>query len=374
MPLLTDRLFLQPSLRCLGVLGYFLFLTHICKASDAISCPVISLLGIDRNGEVDLNCKSKGWQAEAQVIWLDAAGNPLPAGPTETVRGPDDLYTVSSRVTVEKRHSNNFTCRVQQNSTNQVREAQIYIADDFFYIRSSSSSTIIGLAAGLAVCIVVILGGFIVWNYKTKRSCRDQTTERENENRSQSNRSEDRVVTGEETETQLLMTPETICTPQFVQMEVLNEEEQLRREAAEKARETLEAELETKKTELRKKQSDLLQLDEEKKKEEEENMKKLKEQLENKKTEVKELEAALAKMWLPSNAKKEQQQKKKEAETEVEKLEKQLETEEKELDTKIKQINDKQAEVQQLQEEIQEMETNLQSQAEQLESRNVKVE
>ena len=40
-----------------------------------------------------------------------------------------------------------------------------FISDDFFDIRSSSSSTTFGLAAGLAVCIVVILGGFIVWNY-----------------------------------------------------------------------------------------------------------------------------------------------------------------------------------------------------------------
>lgn len=51
----------------------------------------------------------------------------------------------------------------------------------------------------------------------TKRSHRDQTIAGENENHSQSNRSEERVVTGEETETQPLMTQEN------VQMEVLNE-------------------------------------------------------------------------------------------------------------------------------------------------------
>ena len=61
------------------------------------------------------------------MFWLDGEGNLLSAGPTETVRGPDDLYTVSSRVTVEKRHNNSFTCRVQQNHTNQTREAQIHV-------------------------------------------------------------------------------------------------------------------------------------------------------------------------------------------------------------------------------------------------------
>ena len=75
---------------------------------------------------------SKGWQEEAQVIWLDGEGNLLSAGPTETVRGSDGLYTVSSRVTVEKRHNNSFTCRVQQNHPSQTREAQIYIAGKLF--------------------------------------------------------------------------------------------------------------------------------------------------------------------------------------------------------------------------------------------------
>ena len=80
---------------------------------------------------VDLNCESKDWQAE--VIWLDAEGNILPAEDTKKDEGPDGLYTVSSRVTVEKRHNNNFTCRVQQNSTNQIREATIYIAGKLFW-------------------------------------------------------------------------------------------------------------------------------------------------------------------------------------------------------------------------------------------------
>uniref|UniRef100_A0A4W6BXC4 Ig-like domain-containing protein n=1 Tax=Lates calcarifer TaxID=8187 RepID=A0A4W6BXC4_LATCA len=77
---------------------------------------------------VVLECESKGWYPEPEVLWLDGEGNLLSAGPTETVRGPDDLYTVSSRVTVEKRHSNSFTCRVQQNKTNHTREAHIDIS------------------------------------------------------------------------------------------------------------------------------------------------------------------------------------------------------------------------------------------------------
>uniref|UniRef100_A0A3B4TG64 Ig-like domain-containing protein n=1 Tax=Seriola dumerili TaxID=41447 RepID=A0A3B4TG64_SERDU len=47
-----------------------------------------------------LECKSKGWYPEPELLWLDGEGKLLSAGPTETVRGPDDLYTVSSRVTL----------------------------------------------------------------------------------------------------------------------------------------------------------------------------------------------------------------------------------------------------------------------------------
>ncbi|KAG7215180.1 hypothetical protein INR49_006927, partial [Caranx melampygus] len=85
-----------------------------------VSSPVVQLAASNR-GSMVLQCESKGWYPEPELLWLDAEGKLLSAGPTQTVRGPDDLYTVSSRVTVEKRHSNNFTCRVQQKNINQTR-------------------------------------------------------------------------------------------------------------------------------------------------------------------------------------------------------------------------------------------------------------
>lgn len=146
----------------------------------AASSPVISLAGVDRDrGGVVLQCESKGWHPQPEVFWLDGEGNFLSAGPTETVRGPDDLYTVSSRVTVEKRHNNNFTCRVQQNNINQIRETHIIVPDDFFKVQSSSSP----VTVGLVVCIVLIVAAavfFFGWKWrqnmiKTKRSRRDET-------------------------------------------------------------------------------------------------------------------------------------------------------------------------------------------------------
>uniref|UniRef100_A0A3B4TG33 Ig-like domain-containing protein n=1 Tax=Seriola dumerili TaxID=41447 RepID=A0A3B4TG33_SERDU len=91
----------------------------------SVSSPVVKATNSTFSGVV-LHCESKGWYPEPELLWLDGEGKLLSAGPTETVRGPDDLYTVSSRVTVEKRHSNNFTCRVQQKIINQTRETQIH--------------------------------------------------------------------------------------------------------------------------------------------------------------------------------------------------------------------------------------------------------
>uniref|UniRef100_A0AAQ6IFH0 Ig-like domain-containing protein n=1 Tax=Anabas testudineus TaxID=64144 RepID=A0AAQ6IFH0_ANATE len=140
-------------------------LVELVVASDAAASPVISLAGIDGDkGGVVLQCESKGWYPEPELLWLDAEGKILSAGPTETVRGPDDLYTVSSRVTVEKRHSNNIICRVQQRNINQIRETQIKVTDDFFNIQASSSAAIVGLAVSLAVCIVfILLLVFFLW-------------------------------------------------------------------------------------------------------------------------------------------------------------------------------------------------------------------
>ncbi|XP_030609339.1 butyrophilin-like protein 2 [Archocentrus centrarchus] len=92
----------------------------------SVSAPVIKVIS-NHSSKVVLQCESAGWYPEPELLWLDGEGNLLSAGPTETLRGPDDLYTVSSRVTVEKRHSNNITCRVQQKNINQSRETHIHV-------------------------------------------------------------------------------------------------------------------------------------------------------------------------------------------------------------------------------------------------------
>uniref|UniRef100_A0A8C4DQP9 Ig-like domain-containing protein n=1 Tax=Dicentrarchus labrax TaxID=13489 RepID=A0A8C4DQP9_DICLA len=123
--------FLEPIHKENSAVSYLLDLNPLFEipplfSSGVVSTPIIEIVS-NNSGRVVLQCESKGWYPEPEVVWLDGEGNLLSAGPTETVRGPDDLYTVSSRVTVEKRHSNNFTCRVQQKDINQTRETHIYV-------------------------------------------------------------------------------------------------------------------------------------------------------------------------------------------------------------------------------------------------------
>uniref|UniRef100_A0A3P9DQY8 Ig-like domain-containing protein n=1 Tax=Maylandia zebra TaxID=106582 RepID=A0A3P9DQY8_9CICH len=92
----------------------------------SLSLPTVAEVNINRSA-VALQCKSAGWYPEPELLWMDSDGNSHSAGPTEILRGPDDLYTVSSRVTVEKRHRNTVNCIVQQRDINQSRETQMHI-------------------------------------------------------------------------------------------------------------------------------------------------------------------------------------------------------------------------------------------------------
>ncbi|XP_059210482.1 uncharacterized protein LOC131989306 [Centropristis striata] len=121
------------------------------------------------SSEVTFYCESSGWYPEPEVLWLDGEGKLLSAGPTETVRGPDDLYTVSSNVTVEKRHSNNVTCIVKD--TYQTRETQTYqVGMPLCYFPSSSSYS--PLMLSLVVCLpimFILAAAFVMLKFRQEK-------------------------------------------------------------------------------------------------------------------------------------------------------------------------------------------------------------
>ncbi|KAL7374711.1 hypothetical protein ABVT39_005923 [Epinephelus coioides] len=169
----------------------------------AVSSPVTSLAGIDRSSSgVVLQCESAGWHPEPEVLWLDGEGNLLSAGPTETVRGPDDLYTVSSRVTVEKRHSNSFTCRVQQRNINQTTETHIQVPEDSVMAPSScTASTVTSVLFGLMFVLTVVL---FVWKWRQNTKGSKTQLERKTEERDGEETAEQQLLMGRKSKEQLL--------------------------------------------------------------------------------------------------------------------------------------------------------------------------
>ncbi|XP_055370105.1 putative butyrophilin subfamily 2 member A3 [Betta splendens] len=122
MPFLLVKRGVFGALPSCGVVSILSALLFVCTGS--VSDPSVAVVS-DHDAELVLECRSGGWFPEPELLWLDAEGKLLSAGPTETVRGSDDLYTVSSRVTVDKRHSSRYTCRVQQTSCSHYREAHL---------------------------------------------------------------------------------------------------------------------------------------------------------------------------------------------------------------------------------------------------------
>uniref|UniRef100_A0A3Q3IT82 Ig-like domain-containing protein n=1 Tax=Monopterus albus TaxID=43700 RepID=A0A3Q3IT82_MONAL len=150
---------------------------HIDSAAQlvvgAVSVPDVQMN--QTSSGVVLQCESRGWYPEPELLWLDAEGNLLPSGPTETVPGPDGLYTVSGRATVEQRHGSSFTCRVQQSNTNQSRETHIQVADDFFMAPSNCTAcaAVSVICAFMFILIVVVL----VWKLRQNKIVREEGEE-----------------------------------------------------------------------------------------------------------------------------------------------------------------------------------------------------
>ncbi|CAJ1048252.1 butyrophilin subfamily 3 member A2-like [Xyrichtys novacula] len=151
------------------------------------------------NNEVVLQCESEGWYPEPEVLWLDSVGNLLSDGPTETIRGPDGLYNVSSKVTVEKRDRNIFTCRVQQKNLNLTRETHVHVPEDFFKTQPSSVSTII---LSVMVAVMAITTAVACWAlYRRQNQKWDRKHSLTNTKRSSNDDTELHALTEEERET-----------------------------------------------------------------------------------------------------------------------------------------------------------------------------
>uniref|UniRef100_A0A3Q4I5T5 Ig-like domain-containing protein n=1 Tax=Neolamprologus brichardi TaxID=32507 RepID=A0A3Q4I5T5_NEOBR len=120
-----------------------------------ISSPVIELTNV--KNEMVLECKSNGWYPEPQMLWVDSEEKPISVEPTKNVRGSDGLYTVSSKVTVEKGQS--YKSRTF---------CLLIFTGDLFMVQSNTAVHII---VNLAVCLISFVTVVIlIWKCGQKKT------------------------------------------------------------------------------------------------------------------------------------------------------------------------------------------------------------
>ncbi|XP_055084817.1 CD276 antigen-like [Periophthalmus magnuspinnatus] len=136
----------------------------------SVAPPSMSLIK-ERSGSPVLRCESRGWYPEPELEWLDSEGTVLLR--TEAQRGAsEELFSVSSRLSVEQRLGNTFTCRVRQQESGQSREAQLSITDHLLEPCPSCSLSWILFSLSLILFLAAV-AVLVVWKCKTKRKKSD---------------------------------------------------------------------------------------------------------------------------------------------------------------------------------------------------------
>ncbi|XP_076019010.1 uncharacterized protein LOC143010538 isoform X3 [Genypterus blacodes] len=93
-----------------------LLLTH--TSADSVSCPAIDIIkGADG---VLLECKSAG-NREAEVLLLDSVGNII-----------SERAKKISSVTLDNKHNNTYTCKLQQDNITQTLQTRVFIQRSCF--------------------------------------------------------------------------------------------------------------------------------------------------------------------------------------------------------------------------------------------------
>lgn len=76
-------------------------------------------------GELELGCQSVGYPL-ASVTWRDGTARELPSNVT-SVRTPEQLFQVTSKLKVQSSDMNNYTCVFEEKSMQNTRSARFNI-------------------------------------------------------------------------------------------------------------------------------------------------------------------------------------------------------------------------------------------------------
>ncbi|XP_051570086.1 butyrophilin subfamily 2 member A2-like isoform X3 [Myxocyprinus asiaticus] len=118
--------------------------------------PLITIDGFDHSGGVHLQCESKGWYPEPELVWLDHEGVTLKSEATDTQRDTDG-FSVKHTITVYNSDSK-YHCRVQMR--HHMLETEIITSSKTF---NSWRMSVIwtSVAVVFSVIVVILIAAFI---------------------------------------------------------------------------------------------------------------------------------------------------------------------------------------------------------------------
>ncbi|XP_073721178.1 butyrophilin subfamily 1 member A1-like isoform X2 [Misgurnus anguillicaudatus] len=122
------------------------------------SPPLITVDGFDVSGGLHLQCESKGWYPEPELVWLDSEGVTLTSETTDKQRDTDG-FRVKHMITVYNRDSK-YHCRVKLRR--HMMETEIITSSKMF---NSWRSSVILISVG-SVLIVITAVLIIMWIYR----------------------------------------------------------------------------------------------------------------------------------------------------------------------------------------------------------------
>ncbi|XP_057193346.1 butyrophilin subfamily 3 member A2-like [Triplophysa rosa] len=132
------------------------------------SVPVITVGGFDGSGGLHLQCESKGWNPEPDLVWLNSEGVTLTSESPDTHRDDTDGFSVKHMITVYNTDTK-YHCRVRMR--HHMMEAEIIISTQMF-LSWRSSVILISVAVVLSVIAGILITVFV---------CKQRELQRENQ-------------------------------------------------------------------------------------------------------------------------------------------------------------------------------------------------
>ncbi|KAI7803799.1 putative butyrophilin-like protein 3 [Triplophysa rosa] len=119
------------------------------------SAPVITVDGFDGSGGLHLQCESKGWNPEPDLVWLDSEGVTLTSESTDTHRDDTDGFSVKHAITVYNSDTK-YHCRVKLR--HHMLETEIIISSKMFNSRKTlmilnSVAVVLSVIAGILIAV-----------------------------------------------------------------------------------------------------------------------------------------------------------------------------------------------------------------------------